>query len=528
MRRMVVFVALALVGSALAAGPAAGTEALPGRSPARTSDFNGDGYGDVAIGAPFETLGDVEGAGVVHVLYGAATGLSSDANQFWTQGEASDGVDIPEPMDFFGFGLVTGDFDADGYADLVIGTLFEDLGLRRADAGEIQVIYGSPEGLTAERSQTWNQDSHGVKDVAEAGDQFGGGLGVGDFNGDGYQDLAVGARGETIGDAENAGMVHVLFGSRRGLTRFGNQAWNQDTPDVPEEVYPDDLFGVSLSGGDLNGDGYDDLAIGVIGEDIGPPGVPGSVGDAGAVEILYGSAAGPTALGSQVWTQDAPGVPGAAEDADLFGGVAVGDFDADGYGDLAIDAFNEAVGGADGAGSVTILYGSSVGAATDGAQQWTQNSRGVADTAEETDRFSGPTPGDFDGDGYDDLAIGAQGEDDGTGIIHVLYGSPAGITASGSQVWGQGSPGILEDAEVGDWFATSTAAGDFGNGPEDDLVIGVRESIGPADQAGAVGVLYGSPAGTSSAGNQLWTQDSPGIPDAAESADFFGIPVAAA
>ena len=145
-----------------------------------------------------------------------------------------------------------------------------------------------------------------------------------DFNGDGTADLAIGAPGEN-----SSGVVHVLYGAASGLTAAGSQLWSQDSPGIAGVAEPGDSFGSSLAGGDFNGDGRADLAIGASGENS----------FAGVVHVLYGSVSGLTAAGSQLWSQDSPGVAGLAESFDDFGAaLAAGDFNGDGRADLAIGA----------------------------------------------------------------------------------------------------------------------------------------------------------------------------------------------
>jgi hypothetical protein len=109
--------------------------------------------------------------------------------------------------------------------------------------------------------------------------------------------------------------VYVLSGSAGGLVAAGGQNWSQGSPGVPGAAEPGDLFGSALFAGDFNGDGFDDLAVGVPGEDVG------GATDAGAVNLLFGSAGGLAAAGAQIWSQASPGVPGAAEMFDQFGSV---------------------------------------------------------------------------------------------------------------------------------------------------------------------------------------------------------------
>ena len=100
------------------------------------------------------------------------------------------------------------------------------------------------------------------------GDEFGATLAHGDFNGDGYDDLAIGAPGEKLGGKNNSGSVNVLYGSASGLTAIGDQLWTQDSNSVADSSQAGDRFSDSLAVGDFNGDGFADLAIGAPGEDL--------------------------------------------------------------------------------------------------------------------------------------------------------------------------------------------------------------------------------------------------------------------
>jgi hypothetical protein len=355
-----------------------------------------------------------------------------------------------------------------------------------------------------------------------------------DFDGDGFADLAVGVPAEDVGMAENAGGVNVLYGSAAGIDGAGAQFWSQDSPGVLDAAQPDDLFGQVLAAGDFDGDGFDDLAVGVPFEDL-------LGADEGAVAVLYGSAGGLQAASrdDQVWSQNTAGIADQPEDGDQFGwALAAGDFDTDGFADLAIGVPSEGLSHGRGyAGAVEVIYGSANGLTASGDRKFTQDTEGVMGLAEALDEFGKAlAAGDLNDDGYADLAIGAPYEDvvdenGDEGAVNVLFGFAQGLQADApdDQLWTQNSSGVKGGSENSDHFGAVLISGDFGNGSADDLAIGVPDEALGLPQEGAVNVLYGTPSGLDAddPDDQLWTQDSAGIADAPDNGDVFGSALAA-
>jgi hypothetical protein len=422
------------------------------------------------------------------------------------------------------------DFNGDGKADLAIGAPNQEFNGRAS--GGVTILYGSADGLTSTGSQVWHQGTGtgttGVG-VPEAGDEFGVALAAGNFNGDQYADLAIGAPSDDV-DARNAGSVTILHGSAHGLTSPG-QLWNQGTGigDMPE---PNDNFGSTLTTGYFNDDEYADLAIGVYGENIG------MTVDAGVVHVIYGSSEGLTGAGNQLLYQELVGVAENVEDGDRFGAALVtGDFDHDEHDDLAIGVPGEDLDKPKDAGLVHVLYGSDGGLWPNGSsidppvapQIWQQDSPGIEGVGQASDEFGRALAvGDFDHDGVDDLAVGAPGESvsfmDAAGAVHAIYGSAdVGLTEAGNQVWHQNSSGVRGEVDAGDNFGETLAVGDFDGDACDDLAIGSPgENLGSIVDAGMVHVLYGTGSGLSSTGDQWWHRNASGIEGAAASFDLFG------
>ena len=357
-------------------------------------DFNGDGIADLAIGVPNEDVGTIGDAGAVNVLYGTATGVTSATTQIWTQDSLGIVGDVSEAFDLFGFALAAGDFNGDGFDDLAVGVVGEDVAVFQGNvenAGAINVLYGSASGLQSDSRSFWHQNSNArttpINDYVETGDVFGAALAAGDFNGDTYDDLAIGVPGESVGGTPNAGAVNILYGMPGGLLSdpfapLITQFWHQNSSGIAESAEDSDSFGSSLAAADFGKNSRDDLAIGAQGESVG------TLVGAGAVHVLYGSANGITANGSQLWTQNSSGIADTAELSDGFGQVlAAANFGNSAQADLAIGIPLENVGSLVNAGAVSILYGTSTGLASTGNQFWHENSAGIANSATEGDQF---------------------------------------------------------------------------------------------------------------------------------------------
>jgi hypothetical protein len=448
--------------------PAIRTLATDVNSPSLAGDYNRDGHADLAAGIPQATVGGFAGAGQVSVVPGARSGPYAAARTALTQDSA--GVpDASEAGDAFGAATAYGDLDHDGYADLIVGAPGEERTDDATDEGALTVFRGNPNGLAAEATSISPKQS---------GDRFGAALATGDFDGDGSADILAVAAG--------SGRAYAVDGADRTLSAPAVLAEGpiQDTDiatgDFDYDGYTDaaltfrtetgsslavlrgsaeglrtaDLSvlagagGRSVAAGDLNGDGYADLAV-------GRP----DARNGGEIATYHGSADGLTTTGAPVLGQSTPGVPGGAEEGDGLGSsVAIGDTDGDGYADVlaGLPGENLTVGGVDqaDAGAVLLLHGSPTGLTATDSATYNTDQTGVPGAAEAADRLgSAVALADFTGDGYADLGIGSDGENGPDGTVLTLNSGPTGVTPASGLYFGPTTLGATAGSHIGDVLA---------------------------------------------------------------------------
>ncbi|MEU1663787.1 FG-GAP repeat protein [Streptomyces sparsogenes] len=377
----------------------------------------------------------------------------------------------------------------------------------------------------------------------------------GDFNGDGYADLAVGMPNATVDGQAKAGYVNVIWGGPDGLGTAGSARLSQSTTGVPGTAEGGDLFGTAVSAADLNGDGYSDLAVTAPGERLTDTGSDRE----GTATVIWGSASGFRG-----------GLTAAKGQADERLGrlLTVGDFDRDGHQDLALSTEGEEGGatrlrrGPFTTGSATdtsFVEDYDFGAARalitgdfdgDGGDDLVVTYKGMEIAGTHVlskasgewkrtwttgDSGSAIATGDFDGDGTADLAIGQvqpNPETDGTfcedrlgGAVAVVYGKRDTTLGGKVACTTQSSPYVPGTAEPEDNFGGALATGDLDQDGRDELVVGVsHEAIGTEADAGAYLWLAAGPDGSMTGVG--FNQNSAGVAGTAEAGDLFGSAVA--
>lgn len=510
------------------------------------SDFNGDGRDDLAIGANLDDVGGAISSGSAFVLSGRERGLSTRGAQIispltpWLRGNGT-----PEGDRFSAGGVAAGDFNRDGREDLAVGSPSDNFG-NEFNQGSVNVIYGARKRLQRSDTGYFHEGLPKIAGELEGGDVFGGGLTAGDFDGDGYDDLAIGASGESIvprgasSPVANAGGLYVLYGARGGLRAEGSSFLTQASRGMAGDgAEESDYFGTTLAAGDLDADGRDELIAwseeDVEGEDKGLR--------AGSATVLYGTKRGVRTVGSRALTPYSAGLAG-PDPSSLgweFGrSLASGQLNRDRYADLIIGAPNAAPPGGF-TGAAYVLYGSRRGVKAMGSDYLTPETPGLDGPAGDPPggaNFAGSlAAGDLDADRFDDVAIGAPNlrisDVPSAGGVYVLFGSNSGPKPGGSAFVSKAGERIIGDPEPFAEFGNQLSVGNFnGRGP-DELAISEPRHYDATDQGGppcgigGVHVLYPNKRRNLLAGGYRYiTQDSDGMPGGgAMACDSFGIPL---
>jgi len=249
------------------------------------------------------------------------------------------------------------------------------------DCGAVQVLYGGSSGLGVANTKLLVQGLGRLNGEHEDFDHFGTALAVGNFDGDGLDDLAIGVVLQEVEGLLGAGAVHVVYGSDDGLTDRGDRIFSQATRGMLGDPHSAEFFSTDVGAADFDGDGRDDLAVGIREDRVDDE-------PCGSVQVMYGGNRGLRSRGNQLWNQDSPGIADRAASDELFGhAVTGGDYNGDGFGDLAIGAPLEMVANLDSAGVVHVLYGGPNGLSAKGDQLWHQNVRGVKEEVDGRETF---------------------------------------------------------------------------------------------------------------------------------------------
>ena len=478
-------------------GDAAGDEV--GRSVAAAGDVNGDGLGDFIIGAPYGDNGGLA-AGEAYVIFGKAgvfgaliggrqvadLTLMGPADGFVIQGDVT--------LDNAGWSVAgAGDINNDGFDDIIVGAPKGNDG--GGDAGEAYVIFGKSAGFANIDLTTLAPADGFIIQGDAAGDQAGWSVdSAGDINGDGHDDLIIGARFSADGGI-TAGEAYVIFGKSAGFTNIDLSALAPADGFSLQGDGPGDQAGYSVSSaGDVNGDGFDDLIIGAPNY------------NASEAYVIYGKAGafGDLDLGA-LTAADGFVIQGIESSRAGQSVSAAGDVDGDGFDDLLIGASKGDLAGTD-AGEAYIIYGRGTGSPVfptlfDPGDDINPASGATILGADAGDRlgWSVASAGDINGDGYDDVILGApQGDNGGTsaGEAYVLFGSADGIADLDLTALALADGFVILGDVAGDQAGFSvSSAGDVNGDDFDDLIVGTPYGDNGGTDAGEAYVIFGKASG---------------------------------
>ena len=444
-----------------------------GSSIAAAGDFNGDGRGDLVVGAPGAGRGGIIAAGAAFVIYGQPGFTSVDVANLGTRGIRIDGMSAGDRL---GQSVSTaGDVNGDGRADVIVGAPGFDAATDRVDTGAAYVIYGQVAGGNVDLGAL---GARGVRvDGATADDQLGGSVtSVGDTNGDGRGDLLVGAAGADRRGRTESGAAFLILGQQTPT--------NLDLQNAPaaravamDGAASEDTTGTSVAGaGDVNADGRQDMLIGANLADR-PGAMPAATGeDAGAAYVVFGAAT-PANVDLNATDTASIRINGSlASDSAGFAVTGVGDVNGDGRADVAVGAPGVDLQlGAD-SGATYVVYGRAGAAgAAHSVDLGALGGEGLTIEAGRADDRGGSalSAGDLNRDGRVDLLVGAPNAKNNnrsrSGSGYLLFGQQPWVATNLATNTQQMR---LDGAAASDEAATAMAAADVDGDGTLDLAVG--------------------------------------------------------
>lgn len=411
-----------------------------------------------------------------------------------------------DESDKAGIGVATGDINGDGYYDIIIGARWADP-LGRIRAGNVYIYFGSSHTFSNNVIDLSASPS-GILTLSgeQEGDCFGESVSTGDVNGDGYDDVIIGAYEAKTDTEDNTGKTYIIFGTEH-LASLSHVDLRKPSIDVVTLIGedPGDQFGFSTTTGDINNDGYDDIIIGAMTSD------PLDRINAGTTYILKGFSDFPSYNTFNINDITSGLIKIYGEDPGDWSGIglAAGDVNGNGFDDVIIGAwFADIEGEADANGDAGITYLLAGSADIFSIGEIDLKNPVLTVTAIHGERsldYSGAevAVGDINMDGFDDIVIGAHGYDSeimtengcvyivtGTsditesGIIHLKDSSPGIIRIIGKAHRDHLSRGIIEDINkdgINDLIVASADADPFGKAKAGEVYILFGESVTDRD-----------------------------------------------
>ncbi|MFN3262934.1 MAG: beta strand repeat-containing protein [Pikeienuella sp.] len=470
-----------------------------GGSVSAAGDVNGDGIGDLIVGARYADPGGASAAGSSYVVFGTATGFAASLDLAALDGADGFRLDGAAAGDRSGSSVsAAGDVNGDGIGDLIVGADLADPN-GAGNAGSSYVVFGKATGFAASLNLGVLDGTDGFRLAGvTAGDVSGVSVSAaGDVNGDGIGDLIVGAY---LADPNGyaSGASYVVFGKSTGFAASLNLGALDGTDGFRlDGAAAGDRSGFSVSAaGDVNGDGIADLIVGANQAD------PNGLGS-GSSHVVFGKTTGFAAsldLGALDGTDGFRLDGAAAEDRSGRSVSGAGDVNGDGIDDLIVGALYADPGGANAAGSSYVVFGKATGfaaslnlAALDGTDGFRLDGAAAGDRS----GISVSAAGDVNGDGIGDLIVGARDADpnstDAAGSSHVVFGKTTGFAASLDLGALDGADGFrLDGAAALDYSGGAvSAAGDVNGDGIDDVIVGARGADPNGSGSGSSYVVFG-------------------------------------